>query len=253
LRLRGTLLLLLGVYVGASACRQVIGIEDAKVDPNLSRPSTGGSGSMTSLREAAGAEQTSGGTGAMAQAGGEPSAAETAETSEAGASGAGGDGGQASLCAQYCTAVTASCTGAFAVYTSYDTCLKVCAALPAGQPGDRKLNSVQCRLHAALVAQDEVAHYCPIAGPGGNGECGTNCEGLCALRAQVCAEYVSTDVASCLQSCGLLPDVRTYSIDPNVGLYSGPHVECRLYHVSAAAAADPEQHCLHVDGASPCR
>jgi hypothetical protein len=119
-------------------------------------------------------------------------------------------------------------------------------------PADRGVNSVQCRLHAASIATDEVPHYCPIAGPGGNGECGSNCESLCGLREQICAEYADSDLASCLKSCAMLQDLGTYSTDLEQDQYSGPHVQCRLFHVSAAAAADAPQHCLHVDGARPC-
>jgi hypothetical protein len=214
---------LLGACLGIAACRQVIGIEDAQLDPALSAKSAGVAGSSMS---ALGVGQAGDATAGIAAP---------------------------SPCEQYCAAVTTNCTGAFAVYTSYDACLAVCAALPEGQLGDRNVNSVQCRLHAALVAGDEVPHYCPIAGPGGNGECGSNCEGLCGIRAQICAPYTDPDVAACLTDCAKLEDLGTYSTDLSEDQYSGPHVQCRLYHVSAAASDDAEHHCLHVDGAAPCR
>jgi len=214
-------------------CRQIIGIEGAEVDPSLSGASSGAA-------QQASAVSTAGAGGAVIEE----------------SAGAGGDKVQASTasaCEQYCTAVTSNCTGAFAVYASFDTCLSVCVNLPPGEPGDRNVNSVQCRLHAALLAGDEVSHYCPIAGPGGNGECGTNCQGLCSLRAQICAQYADVAVDACLSSCAKLDDLGTYSTDPTLGQYRGPHVQCRLYHVSAAAVDDAQQHCSHADGAAPCR
>jgi hypothetical protein len=72
------------------------------------------------------------------------------------------------------------------------------------------------------------------------------------LRAGVCKGFGDGDTASCLSECGKLPDAGSYSTDLDVGQYAGPHVQCRLYHVSAAAADDPEQHCPHANGAAPC-
>ncbi len=146
-----------------------------------------------------------------------------------------------------------NCTGPFAVYTSRDACLSVCAYMPEGQQGDRDVDSVQCRLRAATIAKDEVPHYCPIAGPGGNGGCGTNCASLCALREGVCAGLSKTNEQACLKECATLQDLATFSVDLSANQYAGPHVQCRLYHVSAAASDDAEQHCLHVDGAAPCQ
>lgn len=230
---------LVSAFLSLLSCRQVIGIDDAEVDPNLAKggSSDGGASSVTLQASS-------------------PSSAGAGAPALEDYAGAGGDTAPAapsSACEQYCTAVTSNCTGAFAVYTSYDTCLAVCADLPQGDPGDRNVNSVQCRLHAALVAGDEVPHYCPIAGPGGNGECGSNCEGLCSLRAQICAPYADVAVDTCLRNCAKLEDLGTYSTDLSQNQYSGPHVQCRLYHVSAAAVVDAQQHCLHVDGAPPCR
>ena len=251
----------LGVaLLGGASCRQVIGIEDAELAP-ATLGGAGGNGAVSSAQNTGGTSVVA--IGGVPEAGNanvslplEPqggSADAGGQSSAGGSGGAAGDAAGPSVCDEYCTAVMASCTGTFAVYTSLDACLSVCAALPEGKPGDRNVDSVQCRLHAALIAADEVPHYCPIAGPGGNGECGSNCESLCGLRENICATYKSGDLATCQQTCAKLSDLGTYSTDLNVGQYSGPHVQCRLYHVSAAAADDPEQHCLHVDGAAPCK
>jgi hypothetical protein len=217
----------LAIALGGASCRQVLSIEDAELVPAPVAGADGGD-SLSNAHRAGGSEP-------VISAAGAPDMAAAP-----------------SLCERYCSAVMASCTGEFAVYTSLDACLAVCAALPEGEPGDRNVNSVQCRLQAALVAKDEVPHYCPIAGPGGNGECGSNCESLCQLRASICAPFVGDDAEACQQSCTKLTDLGSYSTDLNVGQYRGPHVQCRLYHLCAAAVAEPEQHCQHVDGAAPC-
>lgn len=209
------------------SCRQLLDIEDAEPLPADAQGATAGVGGGSS------APLSSGGT--------------SAGTTQ------GGDGGEPpTVCERYCDAVEAGCSGLFAVYTSRETCLAVCSALPEGEPGDTSGNSVQCRLRAAQLARDEVSHYCPIAGPGGNGVCGSNCEGLCKLRAGICAPYVTSDEATCMADCEALPDLGHYSTDTTEAQYSGAHVQCRLYHVSAAPVTDTEQHCRHVDGAAPC-
>ncbi|HKY34396.1 MAG TPA: hypothetical protein VJN18_00540 [Polyangiaceae bacterium] len=252
-RLRAMTLGLLGSsLLGGSGCRQVLGIEGAELDPGLAQagglgtaaagvdtPLNGGGGHVGG---AAGVDAGDDGAG-VAGAPGEPS-------------GAGGEAGspvqEPSLCERYCSAVTASCQGSFAVYTSYEACLSVCAVLPAGEPQDRNVNSVECRLHAASIASSEVPHYCPIAGPGGNGECGANCEAYCGLMGRVCFDWVAIDQAKCLRDCPKLPDRGSFTTDVAGQDYTGNHVQCRLYHVSAALSDDAEQHCLHAGGAAPC-
>ena len=171
--------------------------------------------------------------------------------------GAGGEGGsfaqEPSLCERYCSTVGASCQGSFAVYTSHEACLAVCARLPAGKPGDRNVNSVECRLHAASVASSEVPHYCPIAGPGGNGECGSNCESYCWLMGNTCSEWMPVEQTKCLSDCNKLPDRGGFTTDVAGKDYAGNNVQCRLYHVCAALSDDAEQHCLHAAGAVPCK
>jgi hypothetical protein len=231
-----------------SSCRQLLEIEDAELDeaPDSAGAGVGGAPDATDVGSAA-SNQAGGEAGAGAPFGG--AGAHTA----AGDAGQGGSSEPPGLCEQYCTAVMSNCTAAFAVYTSYETCLSVCAALPEGMPGDRSGNSVSCRLSAALIAKDEVPHYCPVAGPGGNGVCGSNCEGLCELRAKVCNQDGAKDRVACQNDCEQVQDLGNYSTALDVEQYSGPHVQCRLYHVSAAAVADPEKHCTHANGTAPCQ
>jgi hypothetical protein len=240
------------LLLALSSCRQLLEIEDAELDESSNGGTATGTGGAP--------EANDGGSAAASEGGGEADAGApqggaggAGSLSEAGEAGHGGSSDPPSLCEQYCTAVMSNCTAAFAVYTSYETCLSVCAALPEGKPGDSSGNSVSCRLSAALVAKDEVPHYCPVAGPGGNGVCGSNCEGLCELRAKVCNQYGSGERVACRNECAQVQDLGNYSTALEVEQYSGPHVQCRLYHVSAAAAAEPEKHCMHAAGATPCQ
>jgi hypothetical protein len=238
--------------LAAIGCRQVIGIEDAELEPMSSQAGSGaGSSSEVGTPLTDGGTESAGAAGAGGGAGEGGAAGEAGEPAASGA--AGGPTELPSLCERYCLAVTSNCRGPFAVYTSYDSCLAVCALLPPGSPGDRGVNSVECRLHAATIAPSEVPHYCPIAGPGGNGECGTNCEGYCSLMSGVCADWVPTEPMKCLTDCQKLPDRGDFTSDVSGQDYMGNHVQCRLYHVCAAMSDDAEQHCRHADGALPCK
>lgn len=246
-------LTLAGAWLCLAACRQLIGIEPADEDPSLLAATDGGAKSVLGVAEAG--QESEPEAGATSAAGGEAALGDTGTAGQAGESAAGAAGAAdvPTPCERYCTAVMANCTGSFAVYGSHATCLALCRFMPQGADGDRAGNSVQCRLHAAQAAPSEVPHYCPIAGPGGNGVCGSNCESLCQLRSSVCADHSAGDEESCLTACAKLEDRPTYSTDPSVGLYEGAHVQCRLYHLSAAASDDPAGHCPHVDGEPPCQ
>lgn len=151
------------------------------------------------------------------------------------------------LCKQYCDAVLANCRGAFGVYVGRATCLSVCKLLPEGGVGDDRVNSVRCRLHQAELAAeiDEPAVHCPGAGPGGDGLCGDNCDGLCTLLLGACQVYDSDQ--ACHADCSTVPDQNGFNISDS----SGDSVQCRLWHASAASQADVP-HCIHASGSAPC-
>jgi hypothetical protein len=208
----------LSATLGATSCANILSIEDAELDTSA----TAGEGAARGTSNASGS----------------PSAG----------------GGVSPTCEGYCTAVMANCTGVFAVYTTIETCLAVCPFLPEGAEGDATGNSAQCRWHQATLAPSEPSFYCPAAGPGGNGVCGTNCEGLCELASKLCTGPLDpwSDASACASDCASLPDLGSYSTDPSKEMYEGPTVECRLFHVSAAAVDDANAHCPHVGGKSPC-
>ena len=177
--------------------------------------------------------------------------------------GTGSSQSDASLCATYCDAVLADCTGDFSVYASRDTCMGVCNQLrlagKTGTPGDQSGNTVYCRLTQATSAKStgEPTDYCFAAGPGGGDICGTNCEGYCVLLQQTCPIEFSTaqfnnSLAYCLTNA--CPSIPTLDAGFNAEQQSGNNINCRLYHVSAANADSqaPGTHCPHAAGAAPC-
>jgi len=152
-----------------------------------------------------------------------------------------------------------NCTGDLQVYQSVANCLSVCSHLPEGNSGDERGDTVNCRLNQAVVAGNiaEKKDSCVAAGPGGNGICGDNCDALCTLTQAVCtadalapkpASFPSLD--ACLQDCRTIKDLGTFnSFAPD--MTAGSTVQCRLYHVCAAAEYPP-LHCKHAAGEEVC-
>jgi hypothetical protein len=173
-------------------------------------------------------------------------------------SGGGGSGGDTShpktLCADYCATAMKNCNGDFELYPDLKFCLAVCAAVPEGARTDLAGNSVGCRLHfAQSAALIEKGTSCTVAGPGGNGVCGDNCDSFCALEAAVCPEIYASK-QDCETACATFPVKGTYTdlADNQVG----NSFECRLYHVTAAAGIDRDFHCPHTDinnKMTPCK
>jgi hypothetical protein len=210
------------------ACGNILGLEEAHVDPLLEGESVS-------------------------------TAASTGTSSSGGSTTAGGvttsaSGGAPAPCQSYCDTVMENCADAFAVYVTIESCMAVCAQLPVGREGDTTGNSVHCRLHSAENAPNEPTFYCPIAGPGGQGVCGSNCEALCGLAENVCVGALDPwpNDAACATECAGVPDLGTYSTSSEQQMYKGDNVQCRLFHISAAAVDDPSVHCAHVAGMPPC-
>jgi hypothetical protein len=171
------------------------------------------------------------------------------------ATGTGGSGGTDSdalpktLCDRYCDAVLANCSAENALYTSRDVCMGVCNTFEPGTEGDDGVNTAQCRLRFAQLAGTvgELSLNCPAAGPGGDGHCGTNCEGFCTIGVAACTASKLITVDSCAGMCARLPDPGGFTDK----IQAGNSVQCRLYHASAATF-DPTTHCPHVAGFGPC-
>lgn len=220
-RVAGRLRVSLSVALLVS-CASLVGIEDARLAPEL----RGGAGAIS------GGASSGGISGVPA----------------AGQGGAAGDGGDPTLtlCARYCSTVMENCTGPVQVYESFAVCQRACQVLDPGTPDDRTGNTIGCRFFHAkqieLIGEEETE--CPAAGPGGDGVCGPNCAGYCSLLQGLCPPALGVE---CRATCPELTDLGGF----NASQTSGLTLQCRLYHVSAATL-DPALHCPHAVGAGPC-
>lgn len=153
-------------------------------------------------------------------------------------------------CEDYCDTVMTNCVGNNAVYATPQHCLKACKYFEPGDPieaaGD---NSVACRTRQAAGAKLEPDTSCRAAGPGGDGVCGTDCEGYCTLFAAACSDLdpYEGDIDSCLQDCSGLPDQPSFNLARDHDLDT---IECRLVHVTNSTL-DPVTHCKHATIAAP--
>jgi hypothetical protein len=145
-------------------------------------------------------------------------------------------------CVHYCDAVMSACTGNFAAYTTRTTCLGACRSLPPGDPLEPTGATVACRTRQAELAAStrEPAAYCPQAGPGGAGVCGTNCTAYCALLASACPKEFGV-MPNCPLACAALKDTGKLDVVAN---HEGDTIQCRLVHVSSATV-EPRSHCPH--------
>jgi hypothetical protein len=167
-----------------------------------------------------------------------------------------GDGGDAgpdaapATCEAYCDSILDACVGELAQFADRAQCLSVCAAWPAGAPGERSGNSRECRTYYAAAAISDATTYCVSAGPSGAGACGTACEGFCSVVTTACtgADAAYDSEQACLDACAGIDDTEPY----DAADVSGDSLSCRLYH-AAVALVDPATHCPHTQPVSaPC-
>jgi hypothetical protein len=258
----------------ASACSQLLDIQDAQVDPTLLPASSGnasagtaGSSALTTAGESTGGK-SSGGSHEPAEAGSPELGGKTTVGSAPNGSGAAGAPPELDLCERYCDQVTSACKGKYEQFRTFDQCVQVCKRLPPGEPGDEDTNTVSCRLRQAEFADSEPFVYCKSAGPLGAGKCGSNCVSYCSLMQQACTPestagnlelsfYASSQ--ACLTACGDLPQTTggpvqySSSATAEPTSFVGNTVFCRTYHVAAALEQDaPDEHCPHAMGGDPC-
>jgi hypothetical protein len=151
-------------------------------------------------------------------------------------------------CERYCGEVMETCTGEYQLYASTETCLGTCAHLAAGTEGDTEGNTIECRRTQAQRARQtlERGEYCRRAGPGGDGVCGTNCEGFCAIVIPVCGATAFGSDEECLEVCSGVPDSHDY----HVPVPNEDSIQCRLYHATSSTVAT--EHCSHARGDIKC-
>ena len=214
--------------------------------------SAGGSAGTTSVGGAAG-KSAGGAAGAPAAGGaaGAPAAGGAAGTmaggGAAGTSAMGGSGGGAAsmACVTYCDAIMSACTAGDQQYTNKANCLNSCKAIPPGMMGDKSGNTLACRTyHSGLAAMAGNAKtHCPHAGPGGDGVCGSNCEGYCQIATMYCTDANMAKVYDSSMACMTDCATRKTDIKYNIAIDAGNEVACLLYHVQEASSA-PVDHCL---------
>src|SRR5262245_47367893 len=78
-------------------------------------------------------------------------------------------------CTNYCTKITANCTGANQQFDMMAQCMSSCAHLPMGTAADMSGNTLGCHIYHATAAMANPGVHCVHAGPGGAGMCGANC------------------------------------------------------------------------------
>jgi hypothetical protein len=219
---------------------------------------SGGSLSETGGSAGQGGEDSVAG-GGGSSGGGTSTGGIVGQAGEAGEAGAGGAPPAASLCEQYCDTITQYCSGTSLQYKDRDQCLAVCKLLPQGVVGEADANTIACRAKYAGKARyaggTELNAYCRQAGPGGDGRCGSNCDGFCTISMATCTAettppFFFANYTACSATCQSLPDIPY--IYGDVSVADGNSVECRLFHVISAAMMDPEEHCEHVMGITLC-
>lgn len=155
------------------------------------------------------------------------------------------------LCQNFCTRLFKDCSGKHAVYTSMATCLGACNLIDAGDPNEPLGDTVACRNEQLTLAEStgELDVYCPRAGPGGDGACGTNCQSYCNLLSQACPDMYAL-VNGCVDKCKAFKSVKGLDV---VDDEQGDLLQCRLIHVSNATV-DPQTHCPHAQFSptAPC-
>ncbi|MCA9622154.1 MAG: hypothetical protein KC731_24190 [Myxococcales bacterium] len=174
--------------------------------------------------------------------------------------GTGTGGGDPPLdCATYCDLVDTNCTGDNQQYTNKQICMDVCEAFDPGTKGTGMTasgeNTLGCRIyHANDPAAADPATHCTHAGPGGDGQCGTNCEGFCTIQETVCGfggvdnnQFV--DMAACMAACAMMDTSVKYNTSQVTS--TNEAFACHMYHLQVAAdstmAGAASTHCPHTD------
>lgn len=239
------------MFWAAVGCSQVLGIDEAFVDPALERGAGGGSGTGGSH---------SGGNTVSAATGGNPLPGGASGMGEAGSSaGAAGAANPVDVCERQCAELGEFCVGDALQYRDNEQCLRICRALPPGASDDDRVNTASCRARYAdkvrYLAGPELATTCRYAGPGGDGRCGSNCEGLCTVIMAACGPGLSDpffypSLDDCLLDCRGVPKADSGYVYGTVA--AGASLECRLFHASSAIMSDPDEHCEHALGITLC-
>ena len=232
-----------------AGCAEVLGIDEARVDPSLTpNPTTGGGAGI-----GGNGGSTSADTGAPGGGGGGTTIDSGGPLPEAGS-----DSSDSPVCKEYCDGVMGFCDGEMKQYVDMAQCLKICAIYPEGVLTDPDANTASCRLKYARRARYalgvERASYCQKAGPGSEGTCGGICDGFCTLMMATCtskfAPFNFPTTNECLAACKALKDAPPYTVSDG-NLPDRNDAQCRLFHV-CSSVMDPDEHCEHAMGVTMC-
>jgi len=156
-------------------------------------------------------------------------------------------------CDNYCNFIQQTCTGANAMFPDIPTCQGYCPTNPDGQITDESGNTKDCRVYHSLAAgvTADPSFHCPHASHSGGNLCGTWCQVYCNLATTICtgALQLFSSNSSCLTACANYPTTGV------PGATAGNTVQCRIYHLGAAAATgDTTLHCPHggISGGGVC-
>lgn len=175
----------------------------------------------------------------------------------------GGDGGGETplTCEGYCGLIQEVCTGPNAQFGSLEACKRFCQLYPEGTRGDTSGNTLACRIQRLESAKAmPEGTDCAAGGPGGNGECGTNCDAYCTGMLALCTDKFES-LQQCQDACAPLIECGPYAVTADTP--DDPSIQCRLYHLTAAAVGYPDQdpqdplstqfkHCPHAAGETEC-
>jgi hypothetical protein len=159
---------------------------------------------------------------------------------------------KALTCSYYCSIIMSACTTAVAQYASMQNCIDTCAKFTPGVLDETMNNTLGCRIYHAEAAVAAPTTHCVHAGPTGGGMCGSAtpnyCAVFCPLEDALCpGTYPATGNGRCLGTNGC-PSIA--SNPPYSSNDTGKNdIECRFYHLTAAATA-PTTHCAHTVVAS---
>lgn len=148
-------------------------------------------------------------------------------------------------CVEYCDLAMGTCLEDDALFASREECELVCADYRAtGMDGEKKGNTVQCRIQHLKFAQTAPSQHCPHGGPtgagvcvDGNDPCAVYCAGIqenCALGDAIQYDSIETCRAECLN----------FRTDGAPGSTTGNTVQCRSSFVfQADPSLTPVQAC----------
>ena len=158
-------------------------------------------------------------------------------------------------CRTYCAEFIDVCSASAPDLARRGWCLEFCqehSGWPAGANGDQAGNSIGCRIYhtqRALESEtdEERAHHCGHAGMSGADTCGSWCENYCQMAMTICQgeDQIYEEYEDCTTACAELPD------DGEIGDTVGDSVQCRIYHLGAAAeSGNTATHCPHASAES---